>query len=424
MRFRLFGLAGLAWLATGCGASLPPPSNLPKAEASSPLGKSFVLIPAPSEDDSLLGRVLVKLPDDGQTLEDVSEPNPCLQSLEPSHASGMVNSFDDAQELAVNGSARAMLGSFGFHGDLARATHFVYRLSTDRRLSRNDTIDYKQCCAGKRCGIGYVSALIHGNGEYASGAGTSASAGVDVAFAGADGAIGIKLLQKRHVRGWVAALVKLDDPAGADRLSPMGAAIAGVNEEGLGSEVGHLYSDSKVDIVLRKPAEGDTTRVTYAFHDSKGDITENEFVRRYRKTTGSPEIDRVERRRNWEYLWLFPAITGLAAVPTGLACGGFAHAFTDQAFSNRGSFLGSAACGTGVVSSYFFLAMTPVMFFSDYDGAPTDHALSEYDARLYAGRYNRVLLRKAARDAIRMRKSESRVVPFVGHDEVGVVGTF
>ncbi len=407
-----------------CGASLPPPSNLPKAEASSPLGESFMLIPAPSEDDSLLGRVLVKLPDHGQTLEDVSEPNPCLESLEAARQSSMINSFDDAEELAVNGSARAMLGSFGFHGDLATATHFVYRLSTDRRLSRNDTVEYKQCCAGNRCGIGYVSVLVHGSGEYASGAETSASGGVDVTFASADGAVGIKFLQKRRVQGWVAAMVKLDDPTTASKLSPTGAAIAGVNEEGLGSEVSHLYHDAKVDVVSRKPDESDATRMTYAFHDSKGEIPENEFVRRYRSTTGSPEIDHVERRRNWADLWMFPLVTGVVAVPTGLACGGFAHAFTDQAFSNRGSFLGSAACATGVVSSYLFLVMTPVVFFSGYDGSPADHDLSEYDARLYAGRYNRVLLRKAARDAIRMRKTESRVVPFIGNDQIGVAGTF
>lgn len=51
----------------------------------------------------------------------------------------------------------------------------------------------------------------------------------------------------------------------------------------------------------------------------------------------------------------------------------------------------------------------------DVEGQPHDHKLTEYDARLYAGKYNRVLLRRAVRDVQSNQKSISwRSVPSIG----------
>src|SRR5690606_13792108 len=103
--------------------------------------------------------------------------------------------FEYAEELAGSASAGALLGTFGFSADARRATHFVYELGTDRRVSVVDTAAYAACCAEKGCGYGYVSALVHGSGEYATGEESAASGGVDIpAIASASGQVSLRVL--------------------------------------------------------------------------------------------------------------------------------------------------------------------------------------------------------------------------------------
>ena len=61
-----------------------------------------------------------------------------------------------------------MLGAFGFAGDARQASYFVYRIRTDKRKGTTDTNEYVQCCRENQCGYGFVSALVYGDGEYAT----------------------------------------------------------------------------------------------------------------------------------------------------------------------------------------------------------------------------------------------------------------
>ena len=151
-------LVALVAFTAGCATvPLRDPSH---GEPASPLGPSFVLAPAPSDDDALLGRIIVAPPEAGASLEDVSRPNPCADALEPARASAMVATFEDAQDLSLDGSGRALLGAYGFASDVTKATHFFYRVTTERRVARVDTVAYETCCREKSCGLGYVSALV------------------------------------------------------------------------------------------------------------------------------------------------------------------------------------------------------------------------------------------------------------------------
>jgi hypothetical protein len=394
----------------------------------SPLGPSFVLIPAPSDDDALLGRILPRLPQPGQSLEELARPNPCAALLEPSKTSAMVNSYENAEELSGNARAKATLGTFGFSGDVSRATHFIYRLRTDRRESRLDTEEYQRCCKEKGCGVGYVATLVYGQGEYASGEEVSGGLSVDVAFvAGTSGSVGLKVLNKRNVSGWIAAIVRLNEASGDAALGALGAAgqqLATENE--LPAQVKSLYESERLRLVNTVAEDKNDRRPTYAFADGQGEITENEFIRRFEKVTGSPELDELDTRRNWDVLATMSIATAVIAGPTAAFCGGL-KGFASEAFSDKGSTAGSLACGAGVLTSYLFVLSTPIAFFSGPDGKTNNHRLTQYDARLLVGRYNRSLLRKAVQDvqgANQTSRSEITIKPFVGPLSLGVWGTF
>jgi hypothetical protein len=174
-RAALHRAALVALVALANAACVSPPSpNLPKGARgpdsdASPLGASYVLVPVPSDDDSILGRILPNEPQPGRSLEETARANPCADKLTDAKVSPMASTFEDAQDLQVQGKARAMLGAFGFSGDAEHATHFFYKLEASKRVSRQDTSDYAACCAAKGCGYGYVSALVYGDGEYATG---------------------------------------------------------------------------------------------------------------------------------------------------------------------------------------------------------------------------------------------------------------
>ena len=213
-----------AWFVLLSGCSSPPPRapSQPAGERPSPLGPSYVLAALPSDDDSLLGRVIEQLPSGGRSLEEVSRANPCADKLAEPKFVPSVATFEDAEELALGGKASATLGTFGFSGDIARATHFVYKLETERRVSRIDTADYEACCKENACGYGYVSALVYGAGEYATAEETKGAASANVVFATAEGSAALKILHRRSVRGWVAALVKVTDRSKAATSGVLG----------------------------------------------------------------------------------------------------------------------------------------------------------------------------------------------------------
>jgi hypothetical protein len=435
-----------------CGSTVPTPRAPKGSSDANPLGPSYVLIPLPTEDDALLGRVLPELPEAGRSLEEIARANPCADKLSEPKETPLGSSFEDAQELAVGVRARALLGTFGFSGDAERATHFVYKLETQKRIARTDTPDYDACCKEKGCGYGYISALVYGEGEYSTGEEASASGSVDVAVGSGGGTARLKILHKRKVKGWFAAVVTVTDRSKASQLGPLGVATdAGITETTVPETVRALYERDK----LAMTGVGQK----YVWRDGRGQVlTENEFVRRFRAVTGSDELDDVERRRNSGIMYVMGGLTALSvgaavfgflnleracqvddfdrAAIEGTACTGTAKIDEDRSVGVRfhktgqvSNTAGVALAIAGSVGAAGFGTWFLVTVLSP-DGSRTDHALTDRDAVLYTDRYNRALLRKTVKDVQRSRSPESRALPTlevrpsIGLGSLGLHGRF
>jgi hypothetical protein len=404
-----FGLALIGLV--GCGAPAPKVASSGGASEGNPLGPSYVLIPLPSEDDSILGRVLPAPPSPGRSLEETARANPCADKLSEAKISPSSSSFENAEEIHAEGKAKAMLGAFGFSGDMERATHFVYRLETSKRVGKQDTAEYAACCAQKGCGYGYVSALVYGEGEYATGEETRASASAEVLSVGsASGAARVKVLHKRKVKGWLAAVVTVTDPKKGEALGPLGVAqAAGITEAGVPETVKQLYEREKVDVKTASAS-------TYTFTTTKdGTLKENEFVRRFRNVTGSDEIDEFDTRRTKGSFYTAGTLTALSAGLTLVSV--FSAGNQKEGFYPVGYGAGAATLGFGI----WFL----VSAFQG-DGSADDHYLSEHDAVLYANRYNRALLRRTITDVQKTQAAlpKLHLEPMFGLGSVGLSGRF
>jgi hypothetical protein len=351
-----------------------------------------VLLPLPSEDETLLGRVLAAPPEPGSALEDLARPNPCAEALEPRGETPLASVFEDASELSAGASVRAMLGAYGFGADADVATHFVYRLRVERKVQRADTTAYEECCRDQGCGYGFISALIYGRGLYATGEEVSASAEVDVAFASAQGTTRLKTLHRREVRGYLAAVIRVTDPARAGALTPFGLMRdLESSEESMPQLVRREYERNKLSIEERGGG--------YVIVDgAKQALTENEFVRRFAAVTGSDELDAVEQQRNIPEVlaWAAPGVVGAGLIVYGVAS-------LPWLTPAEGAVCGEVACTLTFVGAVAIAGSLPLVVYSlvDGDGDEYDHSLTELDARLLVGRYNRALLRKTIRSVQR-----------------------
>ncbi len=442
-------LGALSLVACAPQAVPRTPSGGGGAPDANPLGASYVLIPLPSEDDSILGRILPDPPAPGRSLEETARANPCADKLSEPRTSPTANSFEDAQELTVQAKARAMLGAFGFSGDAERATHFVYKLETSKRVSRQDTADYNACCAQKGCGYGYVSALVYGEGEYATGEEARGTVSVDVmAVGGASGGARVKVLHKRKVKGWLAAVVTVTDPKKGAALGPLGVAqAAGITEAGVPETVKKLYEREKIDVK--------TTGASFIFtSDKDGPVKENEFVRRYRAVTGAADLDDVETRRNNVSFYTSGALTGASVFvgvyglltlsrpctkddvnTTGVRVSDCAARDPSGNIRGDGDIFdrtrnaentpGIIMAGVGVAGTVGFGIWFLAAAFGK-DGSTTEHLLTEHDAVLSANRYNRALLRRTITDVQKTTSAapKLRLAPMFGMGSLGLSGSF
>jgi hypothetical protein len=372
----------------GCGGTVPAPRSGGGADAprGNPLGPSYVLIPLPTEDDALLGRVIPDVPEPGETLEAVSRPNPCGDKLEPPKETSLASTFEYAEELGADQSAGAILGSFGFSADASQATHFLYTLRTTRRLAVSDTNDYEACCKEKACGYGFVSALIYGDGEYATGAEAtgSVSGGVPL-VASASGGVQVKTLDKKKVKGWIAAVVTVTDRTKGKTLGALATESAvRATAEMLDADVRAMLELERVTTELSGDAKdsGDWT-----FVQGRQPLTEPEFARNFKKVTGSSELDHLDYRRNLGSTITYGSLFGASS----LCVLGTVIAAQDDA---GGWYLMTVACGVAAIP--FGVSFTIKLL--DPDGKPTDHDLGEAEARRYTIRYNQLVLKKVLRE--------------------------
>jgi hypothetical protein len=427
--------------------------------AGSPLGPSYILVPLPNDDETLLGRVLLELPERGRSLDEVSRPNECADKLTPKKEGPLASTFEDAQELAAGGKARAALGAFGFEGDAQTATHFYYKLDVSKRVAQSDTVEYVTCCKEKgSCGYGFVSALVYGDGQYATAAESSADGSVSFPLAGgAGGFVQARVLHKRSVHGYVAALVTVTDPKASQAITLLGdPAAAGIalTEQSLPGQVKARFEAEKIVIEERgctpplinngntcvQPAPGarpTPIEFAYVFKDGTGEITENEFVRRYAALTSLSELDSANHARaTWAVV--------LGAILTPIGAAAFAIGVTRPltgcnitpmgACPSNDRQMGGAGLGLliggGIVGVWGLGTIGVGLAF--HDGLPSDHVITKFDADLYAAKYNRALLRRTIRDTdTRMHQISGKnavpsftINPVVAPEFTGIVGTF
>lgn len=381
-------------LGAGCGAPAAQ-SPVGDAPAVSPLGPSWMLQPAPSDDDALLGRVLVALPEAGRSLDELSQPNPCADKLAPARSSAMANVYENAEDVSVRAKAGATLSMFGFGADAQRATHLVYKLSTSKQVARTDTAEYQACCREQACGVGYVAALVYGEGEYAAAESTSARGQANIALATAEGEAHFRVLRRRNVRGYVAALVRVTDAKSTlGGLDPLGGLMAqtGVTLSSLSAQAKELYEREEVEL----------SKGVFVVGKTRG-LTENEFVRRYRRVTGRDDLDPYEFHRQKLAVWLWG---GGAVVAAGLTTFGLAK--LPWVRPDTKSICGEVACTMGLVGAPVTVGLTTaaaITYFLGKDGSPSERSMSDYDAQLAVGRYNRALLRKGVQDLTRQQSS-------------------
>jgi hypothetical protein len=249
-------------------------------------------------------------------------------------------------------------------------------------------------------------------------------------LASAGGSARLKILHKRKVRGWLAAVVTVTDAAKASQLGPLGVATtAGITEATVPETVKDFYELDKLS------AEGKGNR--YVLRDGRGEaLTENDFVRRFRRVTGSDELDDVERRRN-------PTITyvtgGLTALSAGALAWGLLNLSRGCSVNDGDAYVScpaqSAQVGgvatepvrydrtaTGEYPPGIIVAVTGGLATAGFgtwflinllrpDGSDTDHLITDLDAVLYTNRDNRSLLRKTVKEVERVHSTESRVEP-------------
>jgi hypothetical protein len=423
----------------GCGSTPVSRLNTARdASSASPLGPSYVLIPLPGEEDTLLGRILPALPEPGRALEEVARPNPCAKFLSDAKSSALSSNFEDAQELTAGAKASATLGTFGFGGDVDHATHFIYKLNTQKKVSRTDTTEYEECCAKKACGYGYVSALIYGDGEYATGEETGASATVDVAFASATGTTRLKVIHKRKVKGFLAAVVNItatapDKAAEARKMTPFGAGFdVDIKEEGDSEMVKAVINKEKMSV--------ESKGHDYFFKDGAGEIvTENEFARRFQKITGSDELGDVVSRRNRGSMVssTIAIVVGGAGVGVGIplmlsgcsSCVMGSSGATSDGTYKAGIFSLSIGGLIGGIGAYVLIA--GLLSDKAYDGSETDHKLTEIDARVYVTQYNKALLKKTVKELQKAKARDAKaplptfqITPTIGAGGFGLFGRF
>ncbi|MEM6992979.1 MAG: hypothetical protein AAF721_20855 [Myxococcota bacterium] len=199
-------LVGCVALAGGCVSAV---GNVKAPTPDAPAGdQAFRMVPVPSEDDTILGRIVMSEPRAASSFEAEARPNPCVEHLEPEASHELIQEIHRAQKLGGEVDAKATLHGFGFSTNVAESTHLVFDLTTSRKVVRRDTTEYLSCCREHDCGFGYVSTLVYGQGEYASGRATRVAAEADyLGLAGGGGSVNVAASERKQVQGWVLAVV-------------------------------------------------------------------------------------------------------------------------------------------------------------------------------------------------------------------------
>jgi hypothetical protein len=132
----------------------------------------------------------------------------------------MRNHYENAIDVSSAAYGKALLGLYGFSGDASSASHLLYKVTTAKKLTRLDTSAYVACCKTQACGWGYVSALVYGEGEYVSARSAKAGGAASYQLLTADGKTSYQALERKQIRGWLAAIITAHDRTQAARACP------------------------------------------------------------------------------------------------------------------------------------------------------------------------------------------------------------
>ena len=221
----------------------PLPTN-PKGvmQAAESLGPDALLVPIPSEDDTLVGKVQIPRQKDSFTEADF-QANPCAEHLKI-HDFKAERMVRDTRRFSTDLSGSAVVQVVKIGAAISQVTDYQYEFNVSRKLVADDTVDYAQCCSRLRggCGSHFVRELYYGDGVYRLLRNVKAgvSAGVPLlAEASAQTQYGV--LGEQRFRGFFAYKVK-ETPAPPPEKQE--------------SRVGTLPTDGGPDLLLPKTLSG------------------------------------------------------------------------------------------------------------------------------------------------------------------------
>jgi tetratricopeptide (TPR) repeat protein len=205
-------------------------------------------------------------------------------------------------------------------------------------------------------------------------------------------------------------------------------------EQQIAEQVRLRYEGQKIEVCGSGPR--------YHFCTQHEQLTENEFVRRYRKLTAAQDLDFAKKVRNKGSIafWTSLGLAGVALIAYGGAtyhkdcpapmdasvssCDGDTNTTSEAVL-----YSGLSVWGISVLGYFAYGGLR-------FDGSIDEHLINEYDARLYTVRFNRALEAKIHDDLAagrlsqtdepepftprRPRRSHVLIVPTLG----GVMGQF
>lgn len=351
-----------AAIATGCVNTTYPiidGGDFAEIRARAPLLADEHLLDSPAKDASILGQILREPYDPARPLAEQLAPNPCADALLDVEPRPLEAEVEDAAPLSPPADNRSP------------ASHRYYRFHVLQRFEKAETKAYAACCAKASCGVGYVRGLSFAEGEIALARPTAPGGHANVALDDDGHPLELTLLERQKARGYLSfALATASAKPREERAEPLP----------------HPASEDELLEVRERPKNPDLFRIC-----TKSEcITENEFVRRYRKRTHSHELDDFERDRLADVRWMGGLMFGgLGAVCTTLGAVQIASAKKEheQDKHDKTQIAGGIITGLGVG----ILTMAAALLVVPPDGETNEHFLTKSQTRRFVERYNRAL---------------------------------
>lgn len=348
--------------ASGCANSTYPVirgGTFAKVHARAPLLADEHLLDPPTQDASLLGRILPQPYDPTRPLAAQLAPNPCADALVDVEPRPIEADVEDAAHLPAPAAGRSP------------ASFLYYRFQVLQRSEKAPTKAYAECCAKASCGTGYVRGLSFAEGEIALARPTAPGGHASVALDDDGYPVELTLLERRAARGYLAFTLS------APGVRP--------REEHAERPPSATHEDEQLE-VRDRPHNPDLFEICTRSRC----ITENEFVRRYRTRTGSHEIDDFSRDRWAEVRWQGAAVGGgIGALFTGLGALRIATAAEERTQEKRDI----SQIGGGIVTGVGLVVLTMGVAFlvTPSDGVTIEHYLTKSQTQRFVERYNSAL---------------------------------